>query len=301
MNEQNKKIVYCAQLNNTHDFTHTISIDLTHNCNFNCWYCYDKPNRDKHKNIFIDVEHIRSFFNSYSEIFPKGKINVNLLGGEPTLHKELKEICNIILSYKQVKTLRITSNGSASVEKYNELYNSRVIINFSYHENKLYSFEEFLQKCNDIKCTLEISYMLNDNLDIDVFKERKELLKKYICSYIPLSGISYKKDFDTDIHISSFTKYNLMRVRYDDGTTNMILPNEFITKGKNPFIGMKCEAFNEYWKMSPFGKLRVGCEKYNDGYMEFELCDFTKFITSIQYKVCELNVCDCFYHSKKWL
>ena len=147
--------------------------------------------------------------------------------------------------------------------------------------------------------------MINPDLDVKILKERKLLLKNLSVAYISLTGVSYDKEIFSETFESSFSQFRLLKVKYEDGSSSLLQPNIFLQQNINPFLGMKCDAFKEYWKISPYGKIRVGCEEFiNDNYIEefdLDIESLKKFYETFDRKRCKMKTCGCFYHSKKYI
>ena len=115
-----------------------IIINLTHKCNFNCWYCYDKNNRGSTE--FLNFEYIKIFIDAYAQNY-KDPLKIVLMGGEPTLHPDLFEIIVFLNNSNIVKSITLVTNLSDSYDNYARLYNDKLEIMYSYHFNK-YSVEQ---------------------------------------------------------------------------------------------------------------------------------------------------------------
>ena len=88
---------------------------LLSGCNFHCKYCRGLPDyisgyMPEKKAIYI-----------LSLWFENGLRNVRFSGGEPTLHKPLLKLVNLC-SVNNVKHIAISTNGSASLNYYKELF-----------------------------------------------------------------------------------------------------------------------------------------------------------------------------------
>lgn len=89
------------------------SIAITNRCNLSCEYCYKSVKYDGCvKEIPFDV--IKGFINDITEVNVKGnKIEtIQLIGGEPTLHKDFYKICRLVID--KGLGLRISTNGTTS-------------------------------------------------------------------------------------------------------------------------------------------------------------------------------------------
>ena len=75
--------------------TDKLLIILTKECNRNCAFCIDRPNRKYYKNykFFIDIETVKDILKFANENNIK---TIALNGGEPTLHPQVVEIAKMI-------------------------------------------------------------------------------------------------------------------------------------------------------------------------------------------------------------
>ena len=91
-----------------------IEIDITYECNLKCINCNRSSTQAPIKEG-MSVEQIETFISESIELNKKWKL-INLLGGEPSIHKDFLEIVNLILKEYIVKhspetILQVTSNG----------------------------------------------------------------------------------------------------------------------------------------------------------------------------------------------
>lgn len=91
-----------------------IEIDITYECNLKCINCNRSSTQAPIKEG-MSLKQIENFVQESIELDKKWKL-INLLGGEPTLHKDFLEIVDLILNEYLIKhspetILQITSNG----------------------------------------------------------------------------------------------------------------------------------------------------------------------------------------------
>lgn len=88
-----------------------ISIGITNNCNLKCSYCYKSVHSDQclHE---IPYDVIVSYVEKLSKIVIDGNRleTVQLIGGEPTLHKDFLKICEYLMS--KGLPIRVSTNGT---------------------------------------------------------------------------------------------------------------------------------------------------------------------------------------------
>jgi glycosyltransferase involved in cell wall biosynthesis len=91
-----------------------IEIDITYECNLKCINCNRSSTQAPIKDG-MSVEQIENFVRESIELNKKWKL-INLLGGEPSIHKDFLQIVNLILNeyidkHSPETILQVTSNG----------------------------------------------------------------------------------------------------------------------------------------------------------------------------------------------
>lgn len=113
-------------------------------CNFKCNYCFDGSNEGTHRfkedwnNVADNLIHLLDYYKQHSI---KKKFEISLLGGEPTLWKNLPEFCEK-LKLKHNVSIMIVSNGSRTVEWWekNSVNFDQVILSFHIQETNIDHF-----------------------------------------------------------------------------------------------------------------------------------------------------------------
>jgi len=75
-----------------------IELEITTKCNMKCYHC-DRSCRQAPSDELMTLEQIKYFVDESVKANKKWSFIV-LIGGEPTLHPDIYEICNIIINYK---------------------------------------------------------------------------------------------------------------------------------------------------------------------------------------------------------
>lgn len=92
-----------------------LRISLTERCNLRCQYCMPAEGVDLTPNPQIlspqEICHLASLFVS------SGVNKIRLTGGEPTIRKDIEDICMRLSNLKGLKTLAITTNGITLARK----------------------------------------------------------------------------------------------------------------------------------------------------------------------------------------
>src|SRR5205823_1350855 len=129
-----------------------LSIITTYRCDSRCSMCHIWKN-PTHPDYELDLETLRKL--------PDGFDYVNITGGEPTLRKDLVQICEVL--YPKAKTLEISTNGL--------------------HANVL---EPIVRKYPDIKIRISIEGFEETNNRIrgekDGFAKKVEAMKRLIAA-----------------------------------------------------------------------------------------------------------------------
>ena len=145
----------------------TICWSITTVCNMNCYYCFshhDNDNKQFHMTdrlIDVTIQKLREAAKTYS-------IRLVILGGEPTLHPNLKEICEKCLTF--CRKVIVVTNGS-KVEQLHSLP-KEVSIDLSYHGQRLSYFFPLIEEISkthfcqvlcvlDKKCESDIIHLYN--------------------------------------------------------------------------------------------------------------------------------------------
>ena len=117
-----------------------IMVYMTYLCNYKCSYCcgcidfYNGNMKLNYSYSFINTNKLLTFLinNNFDNIY--------LTGGEPTLHPQLKKVCNILI--KNNKNVFVITNLSQTIDYYNELCNIGVKLIASYHITNILFFEK---------------------------------------------------------------------------------------------------------------------------------------------------------------
>jgi len=266
----------------------TIGIDITTLCNYNCDYCYamDRYNDDWQQDNDISI-----LIRSLKLIQLNKSITINILGGEPTLSKNLFEIYELA-KLKNVK-MNLFTNFSKPIsfwEKHDfSLLNN---IDISFHVNEIdKNFFDRIYKMLNINNNITLRVMLNLKNDSEEFKERyfKKLLilKKYI--KIELDYIVYSGEDQLVVFKQCLNKYDYL---YEEFSRNLKIDNQIIlekdilkyfTNTRN----MICHQ-NQY-VITTNNKIIDICSS-----TEFNIVEFIKHIKTINCLKCEHDFCPCF-------
>lgn len=155
--------MYIDPIDLSKPFLNYLEINLVDNCNLNCKGCAHFSNIcDKN---YVEVKKFEQDLKKITEIFDL--YNFRLLGGEPLLHPNLKEILEIARYYLPSSRIVIVTNGllldKLSPEILKSMSENNIIITISLYKptfKKLNNLLVILNKYN-------IKYLIND----DIFRE----------------------------------------------------------------------------------------------------------------------------------
>ena len=124
-----------------------IHFNLGKKCNFNCSYCpsyiHDNFSPFYSKNqILTAYKRIKESIN----LDDKEKV-ITLTGGEPTLQKEIVELCSEFIKMKCNITL--LTNGTASIKKYEQLLDLGVCVEITFHPE--FTTKKIITKSDTLK------------------------------------------------------------------------------------------------------------------------------------------------------
>lgn len=157
-------------------------------CNFKCPYCFaNEFTLDKHKNNMT----IDNFKKAVDFALSSGEGRIGIIGGEPTLHPQFKEIMEILINDGRVNDVVVFTNGST------------------------------LDKCWEVLIPSKIHALVNFNCKEDVGERNfdkvvsnLELINsKYLMDKVTLGINMYKPNFEFNYMIDALKKYHKISVR----------------------------------------------------------------------------------------
>lgn len=164
-----------------------IEIALTGRCNFNCKYC----NRFRAETSYEDIEF---FFNSFNSCK-----HVQLTGGEPTLHKDILNICKLIKTKKS--KIGLSTNGSFGIDNYLSLDADMFSISLDDYDTNILKSRGYVNPNNIINTIKELSNYKYVNVGLVVDSLNFNRVEKII-EFILNLGVN-------DIKLSTSTKDEL--------------------------------------------------------------------------------------------
>lgn len=158
------------------------NIMLTYRCNLKCPYCFANEFVNKNK---TDIS-IENFETAVNFLTKNGKTSIGLIGGEPTLHPDFKEIIKKLLANRKIEEVTVYTNGILLGEYIYELVHPKVRILVNCNSPTEIG-ESNYKKIVDNLDTLFNKYYMKDriNLGINLYSDNLnyqymiELLKRY--------------------------------------------------------------------------------------------------------------------------
>lgn len=292
--------------NNTTFFILAFIIDK---CNYKCSYCYNVMPRT---NQILDLNKLYDFLIYLHNITGK-KIEIDLVGGEPTLHPDFINFCKKIINNSAIHCA-IYSNFSADCSLYNWLLQNNIYVTLSTH----YSNKKFIQKLKNI----QIDKLVNNNLNIRVMFEIEEdqytqtkniclsLLQNYKSFFEPAliqyknNSIQYTKEqmvFYNYINSSVYQKY----LYYASYLNKNIYNNIYLTVNdaerdfKN-FKYWKCNAGFEYLYVHSNGNTYRCINEYERHYQPIINIQKERFNKlKLKPMICLYDICPCIWEVHK--
>jgi organic radical activating enzyme len=186
---------------------------VTEKCNLACSFCnmfiphYELP---KHRDTQIILSDIDSYFNlvDYVSIF-------HLVGGEPFLHPNIKDIIEYILEKysDKIDKFIITTNGTVlpKEEILEVLKNNNVILSVSNYSNKLEKLKSKVEKVVDTYQVNNINHYVRNNIEWYDFGDlriknnmsEEELINHFDSCTAPFRGLNDGKFYYCHLNTSA--------------------------------------------------------------------------------------------------
>lgn len=193
-------------------------------CNLKCSYCFANEFVNKNCKEDRNTMSIETFRKALNFVVNSGETYVGIIGGEPTLHPNLKEILEIIIDEPRIEGATLFTNG-IDIDKYFDiLHNPKIKLLINMNSPKE------MGKVKFDKMIKNIDYMIN---------------KLYMNYKISIGINMYKPDFDYEYMIQALKKFKLNKVR-----TSIAVPNDIEKRNIDAiqhFTDMKPRVF-EFFK-----------------------------------------------------
>ncbi len=296
----------------------TIEYMLGNLCNYRCSYCFPGSHEGDHPwpDTDLVIENISHLFDTYKRI-GKDKFELYLIGGEPTLWKDLVRLCEY-LKKKYDVVIRLSTNGYRKVEWWNDHGHLFDAVEISVH-HEFADCDHIINVC-DALYNNKINLVANVLMDPNHFDKCRTILEKLkhskrrwpiVAKWVHLTNgtVTY-----TDKQKKYLTKPlkrfpNLFwwfglsyKDRYvtwvvENGIKKRVPDNYFIVNGKNKFQGWLCNLGLDHLNIHKAGRISGNCGQLlfdqNNFYNFYDLDFKNKFKPKIAPTICEQKSCDC--------
>lgn len=270
-------------------------------CNYDCSYCYNAQPRT---NKILNLNRLYGFIVNI-QARTKKNIDIELIGGEPTLHPSLIDFCKKIQSLSNVHC-SIYSNFSASVQLYIQLLALGIGFTLSSHSQH----KDFADKLDKIP----FHYYKDNNINIrimfeyDEYHAVKELCQKLIAKYKdyfePALVQSIDKtypneyiDFYNDINAKVRQKY-IYNAIYSNGHSKLLTVNMAEHRFKN-FKYWLCYAGLEYFYIHATGNVYACINQYERKQQPIGNIERKYDSMPLKPMICMYDICPCIWEVYK--
>lgn len=239
------------------------NIALLNYCNLSCPYCFANEFIEENKQI-ITLEQLNKILNFIQKSFINNKKErIGLIGGEPTLHPQFKEILLTCCTFCEENNLQqplIFTNGIELAPYIKFLDKSKALINLNEPDivgtikwNKIENNLNTLNELNLLQKKITIG--INIYPDIQNFSYIFEIAKKYNLSSIRSSIVAPTCHY---LHQNKDDYYNLMKEIFlkfiQQGIKDNIkihldcnkIPLCYFTKEEKQIVLQACDNFTNY-------------------------------------------------------
>ena len=278
-------------------------------CNFACPYCY---NRRPRTNKLVDLDLLYKFVEDMSQK-TKRRMNISLIGGEPTLHPGMLSFCKSILSNVPNSCVEVLTNFSQPLETYLEHLELGMKIAATWHGKQ--NDKQNLDYCKKM-LRIPLKFFENDQVEVrimfendnwdnaeEVFRQMCPLFKKWveISLVSDLDGKPYpytKAQLDRYKELLMKLKYtrDFFTVRYRDGTEKQVSFNDMYLNPLVNFHLWRCNAGLDYIYVHCNGNV-YNCQSYYE-HDRKPICNIIQ--TQGEYKkelfkptICSVDYCSC--------
>ena len=282
------------------DTDFTIEFELGNVCNFKCNYCF--PGSNEGNRLWPDIKKVTPALLNYIKKHNR-RTRLYLIGGEPTLWKDLGKFCANLKSAHDI-IINISTNASQSLRWWRKNWHCFDVVNISVHH-----------EYSDVAHSVEVAdflYEKNIQVNIDVlmnpnnFDECKQIVEQ--CKQSKnLFPIIAKTVIFNGSHIYNTEQQQYMErpiKRYPDlkwynkvlrkPRTNYMIDGEvhnndnyLINNNLNQFKGWKCNLGVDLVKIDSTGNIKGNCGQN----LNLNIYNLKGF--EIRPVICEQDICNC--------
>lgn len=286
-------------------------------CNYKCTYCFPGSNEGDYPwpDVDLVIKNLDHLISTYKQQ-GKTKFEFYILGGEPTIWKDLPVLCKHLKeNYNTV--IRISTNGSRSINWWAR--------NIEYFDSIEISVHHEFCKVDHIKAVGDLIYARNTNvvgnvlMDPSNFTRCQAIIEELktsnsawpvISKVVHIDGQVLYNDSEKEYFIDPIKRWPNMDWWHDlpnheynevwvieDGEKKLVKENWFALNDKNRFKGWSCSLGVDYFEIYQDGTIRGTCQQpiYNT-LIKFSIYDpnfVYKFFPKISPVKCGKELCVC--------
>jgi organic radical activating enzyme len=304
----------------THTDVLRIYCDFSNVCNYKCWYCFPNSNTGTHPWPDVDVikENIVALVNHYNNSNIINKVELHLLGGEPTLWKDLGNFVKYVKENADC-AIKILTNGSRTLRWWKKYANYFETIHITVHHEKvaldhienlskllidvnaMFELKVLMDHTNWDRCVSIVDRLSNFEEDILLRVESIHIAGKTFYSNEQKSYLndSIRKKPSSKIITQWMSqpmrKYSVITADYVEHQING--DSWFSLNNANQFNNWSCNLGINYLYISRDGQISGTCKQklfgldyyYNIKDPEFK----NKFSPKLKPVICQQTICMC--------
>lgn len=290
-------------------------------CNHKCSYCFPGSNEGTYPwpDINLVKKNLSHLLDHYKQN-GKDKFQFYIIGGEPTLWKDLPELC-FFLKEKYNSIINISTNGSRKLDWWADNHKAFDTIEISVHHE--FANVRHLISVADLLYTANVNLVCNVLMDPDHFDKCKDIIEQMrsskkrwgiIAKSVHFNGQTRYSEEQREYLLSNLKripnlfwylktyKDPVFRTRIDVVDVNnkkFKVPNNswFALYDLNRFKGWQCNLGVDHIEIFQDGNISGNCRQkiYGlDSYYNLYDNNFTqKFSPKISPTICQQNLCVC--------
>lgn len=298
--------------NNTDPDELCIEYMLGNLCNHKCSYCFPGSNEGDHPwpDVNLAIKNLSILFDHYKK-HGKNKFVIYLIGGEPTLWKDLPKFCNYFKLHYNCR-IDIATNGSRSLRWWDK--NAKCFDSIQISVHREFGNIKHLSNVSDLLYSKNVylsTNVLMDYKDFEYCKEIVETLKRskkrfpIIVKTVSINGQTFynneqKKYLENRVKRYpnlfwyfkvSKDKQTKLKLKFDK-TTKTTNDDWIILNNLNKFKGWSCNIGVDYIKIFQNGTIGTNCGQFIYGPYNLYDKNFV-FNPIIHPTTCNQNICRC--------
>lgn len=297
-----------------------IYCDFSNVCNYKCWYCFPDSNTGTHPWPDVDIikENIVALVNFYNKSELINRVELHLLGGEPTLWKELGNFVKYVKENSNC-AIKILTNGSRTLRWWKDYANYFEVIHITVHHERadLDHIENLSKLLLETESMFELKVLMDfKNWDkcVSIVDRLSNFEEDVLLRIEPIhiNGESFYTEEQTEYFNESIRKkpspemikrwmeqpvrkYSVITDDFQEHPVNS--DGWFSLNGLNRFNGWSCNLGINYLYINRDGIISGTCQQKLfglDGYYNIKDPEFKdKFSPTLKPVVCQQNICKC--------